>query len=513
MEHFPTLPHGVSATSFSQAIAEFRGILGPDNVLVTDERVAPYRKIYIPSEDRRHVPCGALTPSTVEQIQQIVAVANKHRIPLWSISTGHNIGYGEAAPATAGQMVLDLRKMNKIISVDPELCTALVEPGVTYQQLLDYIQERNLPLWLDLPTIGPIVGPVGNTLDRGVGYTPYGDHFMFSCGMEVVLATGEVMRTGMGSLKNSNTWQLFKWGYGPYVDGLFTQSNYGIVTKMGLWLMPRPPAYKPFMVRYPNFSDVDRIVETMRPLRITQMIPNVVLMMNALYEVAMFKRRSEIWDGQGPISEAATMEAAKELGLGAWNVYYALYGTDETIAVQEKMVTAAMQASGGEVLTRETAGDNKLFKHHDRLMSGQMTLEELGLARYRGNGGGLSWFAPVAPARGVECHKQSAMALDILSKYGFDYPAAYIIGWRELHHVIPLLFDRSDDKERHDAHACFNELITKFGDEGYGTYRTPTAYMDKVADTFGPVNRAFNKRLKKALDPNGILAPGKSGIH
>ena len=58
--------------------------------------------------------------------------------------------------------------------------------------------------------------------------------------MEIVLANGELVRTGMGALpdpttdsKSANTWQLFPYGFGPYADGLFTQSNFGIVTKMG----------------------------------------------------------------------------------------------------------------------------------------------------------------------------------------------------------------------------------------------------------------------------------------
>lgn len=67
------------------------------------------------------------------------------------------------------------------------------------------------------------------------------DHFGMHCGMEIVLPNGEVVRTGMGALPDSentshgsaNTWQLFPYGFGPYHDGIFTQSNYGIVTKMG----------------------------------------------------------------------------------------------------------------------------------------------------------------------------------------------------------------------------------------------------------------------------------------
>ena len=57
-----------------------------------------------------------------------------------------------------------------------------------------------------------------------------------------MLANGEVVRTGMGALPNSKSWQHSRWGYGPWVDGLFRQSNFGVVTKMGFYLMPRPEA-------------------------------------------------------------------------------------------------------------------------------------------------------------------------------------------------------------------------------------------------------------------------------
>ena len=71
------------------------------------------------------------------------------------------------------------------------------------------------------------------------------------CGMEVVLPSGELMRTGMGAMPQpgakgsansldeeapNKCWQLFPYGFGPYNDGLFSQSNLGIVTKMGIWV-------------------------------------------------------------------------------------------------------------------------------------------------------------------------------------------------------------------------------------------------------------------------------------
>jgi len=114
--------------------------------------------------------------------------------------------------------------------------------------MYDELVRRGDKLMLDVTTGPPQGGMIGNALDKGAGYTPYFDHFGFSCGMEVVLGNGEVMRTGDGSLNHDRlvNWHTSKYSFGPILDGLFTQSNFGIVTRMGVWLLPRPPAVQSF---------------------------------------------------------------------------------------------------------------------------------------------------------------------------------------------------------------------------------------------------------------------------
>lgn len=507
-----TLAPGVSKADFAGAIKAMRDVVGDDWVFGDPEAVMPWGKTYIPDPNGRHVPLGAVCPRTVEEVQEIVRIANKYKQPIWPISTGKNMGYGMAAPATPGQIVLDLKRMNRILEVDADLGTCLIEPGVTYQQLKDYLDDNNIPLWIDVPTVGPIASPVGNTLDRGVGYTPYGEHFTFQCGMEVVLPNAEILRTGMGSIEGSTAWQAFKWGYGPYVDGLFTQSNFGIVTKMGMWLMPRPPVYKPFMIRHDNMADVPKIIEAMRPLRVSSLVANCNLMMSASYQLAMFKRRNEIVPDGQPLDDASVKKAAKANGLGMWNTYFALYGTEQTVAAIEPIIRAQLTASGGEVLTAAEMGENPWFHHHATLMEGGLNLDEIGLLRWRGAGGGLAWFAPVAAAKGAEAEGQTKLAREILDKHGFDYTAAYAIGWRDLHHIIALLYDKSDPEQEKKADACYRDLVTTFGKKGWASYRTGVNSMELVAQQYGQTNRDFNKLLKNAIDPNGVIAPGKSGI-
>lgn len=108
-------------------------------------------------------------PSNTPDVQVIVRWANKHKIPIYPMSMGRNIGYGGAAVRVPGSVLVDLgRRMNKVLEIDADNASCMVEPGVSYYALYEEIQKRKLPLWIDCPDLGG--GSVlGNACDRGVG--------------------------------------------------------------------------------------------------------------------------------------------------------------------------------------------------------------------------------------------------------------------------------------------------------------------------------------------------------
>jgi hypothetical protein len=228
------VPQGISKQAFLAAIEGLRSALGSDHVELNDKEITngwymehPNTHDMMPLFDSEEFIASAVVyPGSVDQVQLIVKWANKHLIPIFPISIGRNLGYGGSAPRVRGSVTIDLgRRMNRILKINADDFTCLVEPGVTFYALHEEIQRRGLgdKMWIDTPDLGG-GSVIGNAVDRGVGYTPYGDHWACHSGLEVVLPSVDekgdvkVMRTGMGALGvgGENTWQCFPYGYGPY---------------------------------------------------------------------------------------------------------------------------------------------------------------------------------------------------------------------------------------------------------------------------------------------------------
>jgi 4-cresol dehydrogenase (hydroxylating) len=509
-----TLPPNLTSENFSKALDEFAAVVGKEWVFSEESDLTGYLDPYAPGDIEERASSAAVAPDGVEEIQAILKIANTYKIPLWPISCGKNLGYGGAAPSLPGTVVLDLKRMNRILEVNEELGYALVEPGVSYFDLYQYIQERGIKLWLDVasPGWGSVLG---NTLERGIGYTPYGDHFMMQCGMEVVLPDGDLLRTGMGAMEGSNTWQLFKYGFGPCVDGLFTQSNFGVVTKLGIWLMPEPAGYRSCRIDFENEDDLEQIIDTLRPLRMAGLIPSAATIYNVVYEAAQVTTRAQWHEGDVPIPQTVIRKIMDELDVGFWNFRFALYGPDNMMDASWQVIRAAFSHIPGVKFSYKQFDKNTPPEHvHDKLQAGIPNLQEFGMLNWRGGGGHL-FFAPISPSIGKDAVKQYRMARDRMTEYGFDYMGGFALGFREMHHLTGPMFNRTDVAEKQRAKELLKHLIADAAEAGYGEYRAHPEFMDQVARTYNFNNNAmlrFSERLKDSIDPNGILAPGKQGI-
>ena len=150
---------------------------------------------------------------------------------------------------------------------------------------------------MDSTGAGPEASIVGNALDRGFGHTRYGDHFQTFCGLQIVLADGRVLDTGFGHFKEARARWVFRYGIGPFLDGIFSQSNFGIVTRMGLWLMPEPETFRAFFFSTPDDSKISDLVDRLSPLKKQALLPSAVHIANDLR--ALSARLQYPWERAG----------------------------------------------------------------------------------------------------------------------------------------------------------------------------------------------------------------------
>ena len=537
-------PPGIAQADFAAALAQFGQTVGAQWVFTQDEDVDLYRDAFSPfaGEPEERVASAAVAPASVEDVQKIVRIANHYKVPLYPISTGRNLGYGGSAPAYSGCVVVDLKRMNRILEVDEDNASCLVEPGVSYFDLYRHIQERGLKLWVDVPDPG-WGSLIGNALDRGGGYTrpQFRNHFDAHCGLEVVLPDGELLRTGMGALPQARTWQQYKSGFGPWIDGMFSQSNFGIVTKMGFWLMPEPEAYLSGTVLAPRRDDLHALVRILNRLEnggVTNGMPDLASPLLGIQSIEEYAKSMEDTPQEAPDPQLLALRDKAETGqhaeleaygarngLAYWTFKLKFYGPAKAIAAQwEHCRDSFASIPGvkfveGEPLRLPLTPAQREKVHWPEFGIPTLNMFSIG-ARSSTNPNpthGHMWFSPIIPRNAdavFEANKVfAAAARDFnLPLLRFSLPSTY---WERAFIFIFGFPVTTDIETNRKNRATFYKLIDIAAQHGWGEYRTAPAFQDAVMNVYSfnrHALRRFHETVKDALDPNGILSPGRYGI-
>ena len=444
-------------------------IVGKDAVLYMPEDLAVYS---YDATFEEHCPDVVVLPRTTEQISQVIMLAGREYIPV--VARGMASGLAAASVPFNGGIALSLTRMNRLLEIDEGNATAHVEAGIITTDLQSEVEKRGLfyppdPSSIRHSTIGGNIacnagGP------RCLKYGVTGDYVL---GLTVVLADGCVLRTGGKVIKDVVGYDL---------NALFTGSEgtLGVITEALLRLVARPQFTRTVLVEFPALDDAARTV-------------------NAVLAAGFVPATLELMDE----TAIACVEEALHLGL-ALDVEAILLieadGSDESAVFREiEAIAEICKASGARLVkfARDEAERSSLWKARRSVSPA--------LARKAPNKLGEDI---TVPRSAIPEAIRRLKALSI--RYGLPIVIFGHAGDGNLHPNI--LFDKRDPEQWSKvvmmASEEFNLALelggTLSGEHGVGLLKRP--YLQQA---LGPVSIGIQKRIKRALDPQNILNPGK----
>ncbi len=531
----------ISWSDSQSAIVSWCKLLGSENVITESEKLFWHASSDCLAEVR---PCAVLRPSNTSDVVQIVDIARKHKVPVYPISAGKNWGYGATKPSAPGCAIIDMSRMNRIISVDADLAYAVVEPGVTQKQLFDYLEQNKINLTFDVTGSTVRASLVGNLLERGSGPTRYADHFLQSAGMEVVLGDGRIVNTGFGHLPNSKVSHIHKWGLGPFIDGIFTQSNFGIVTKVGIWLLPKPEKFSIVLSQIKSDEQLATGIDALRKIKLAGVLPGSIHIANDLRVISVlqnfpFKTARD----SRYLAEEEIEELRRHWKVGAWNILAFLDGTSAQIGADFSFIKrelkgiAKVQIYSEKVIEffakrpklAKLLGQDEIGKKLSvlRLMKGIPSDVAIRGVYWRkkfmpglndnpvDDRCGCLWLSPVIPMTSHDVTQFTSTLRVICKKFFSDVNVSInLLTERTCFCTIGIFFDGANIDERERAKSLYNTLMKEMLHHGYPPYRLGSDLSSVPTELISESNAYWKtcQAIKSALDPLGIIAPGRYGI-
>jgi hypothetical protein len=239
------------------------------------------------------------------------------------------------------------------------------------------------------------------------------------------------------------------------------------------------------MISFDNDKDLHQAIETIRPLRLAGILQNAPSIRSATLDVAVAGQRSKFSSTGKPLTEEEIEAAIKtvDTGIGRWTFYGALYGPDPIREIFWGAIKGAFgKIAGARFYFPQDLPDKpgSVLHIRDGTLRGVPSFTELEWTKFVPNGSAF-FFSPISPVTGVDADKQYKLAKDRFEEYGFDYLGTFTIGMRELHHIIIVVYDRTNLEEKARAHKMLKVMVEDYAKLGYGEYRTHLSLMDAVS--------------------------------
>ncbi len=449
-------------------VKQITHIVGEENVWEDQEARICYS---YDATNRRYLPELIAFPRTPQQISEILNLANQSHFPV--IPRGAGTGFTGGTLPVEGGVVLVLTKMNKILQIDPENLLAIVEPGVVTYDLQQEVEKIGLfyppdPASLKTSTLGGNVAECAGG-PRAVKYGVTKDYVL---GLEVVLPTGEIISTGVQTVKSVVGYDLTKLLVG-------SEGTLGVITKIILRLLPLPKAKRTMLAIFPT---IEAAAKTVSQIISSRIIPTTLEFMD----------NATIRCVEDYLHMGLPVEAGALLIIEVDGAPEALQGEIEEI----QKICQANQALETKVAKDKQEAED-LWKARRAVSSAVVKLNPTKINE--------DVTVPRSKVADILRRVEAISKKHNLIIVNFGHA-----GDGNIH--VNVLIDRRKPGEEDRAHAAVKEIFqatldlggTLSGEHGIGITKAPYLAME-----LGDLGVEVMKRIKKSFDPNNVLNPGK----
>jgi len=455
-----------------------RGIVGETGILTERPDLEPYGRDEYAMDSYVRLPKAMLRPSTEEQVAAVVRLCGETGVPL--TARGGGTGLAAACIPSPEGVVLSLERLNRVLEVDPANFSITVQAGATLQQIYRAADERGLFFPPHPGDEGAMAGGMVATNAGGARAVKYGSIKRFLLGLQVVLADGATVDLGGKFIKSSTGYNLLDLMVG-------SEGTLGLFTRVTLRLLPRPGSIQTLVAPFRTVGDA---IESVHAVLMGGVIPFAV----EFVEHAAISCAERLLDKSWPARE------------GNASLMLMLDGSDEEAVLRQAEAVASLLESQNvlDILIADQKG-----KQEEILAIRSAIYEAL-------REGTAELFDVCVPRSEIADHV--AFVHELESRYGVQLPTyghaadgnvhsnymsrqivdgslgAEVPGWREKHAEV--------------RREIFDDVIRRRGVVS-GEHGIGLAKRDYLSRNLSPRTMAAMKAVKKALDPQGILNPGK----